>query len=139
MNGEEKELVRFFEKRGGLETWTEEYEFYTWMWRIIRFLRVIGDARINTGKQSLKDFIEWANKKTGLSKSNIYHQLFPAHQGIGPGYASTYAIIGESIREIQNKAKRNDKNLLDFNTYACSMGFPARTVFEERLQAFAAK
>jgi hypothetical protein len=139
LSGEEKELVRFFEKRGGLETWAEEYEFYTWMWRIIRFLRVIGDARINSGKQSLKDFIEWANKKTGLSKSNVYHQLFPAHQGIGPGYASTYAIIGESIREIQNKAKRNGKNLLEFNTYACSMGFPARTIFEERLQAFAAK
>src|SRR6059036_1198953 len=98
-----------------------------------------GDARINSGKQSLRDFIEWAHKKTGLAKSTVYHQLFPAHQGNGPGYASTYAIIGESIREIQNRAKRNGKNLLDFNTYACSMGFPARTIFEKRLQEFAAK
>ncbi len=139
LTSDEKALVQFFEKRGGLEVWADEYEFYTWMWRIVRFLRVIGDARINSGKQSLADFIEWAHKKTGLSKSTVYHQLFPAHQGYGPGYASTYAIIGESIREIQNKAKRNGKNLLDFNTYACSMGFPARTIFEQRLRDFAAK
>src|SRR5467141_1680091 len=139
LSNDEKALVQFFEKRGGLETWAEEYEFYTWMWRIIRFLRVIGDARINSGKQSLRDFIEWAHKRTGLAKSTVYHQLFPAHQGNGPGYASTYAIVGESIREIQNKAKRNGKNLVDFNTYACSMGFPARTILEERLREFAAK
>ena len=136
---DEKALAQFFEKRGGLEVWAEEYEFYTWMWRIIRFLRIIGDARINSGKQSLSDFIEWAHKRTGLAKSTVYHQLFPAHQGNGPGYASTYAIVGESIREIQNKLKRNGKSLVDFNTYACSMGFPARTIFEERLREFAAK
>ena len=138
LSNDEKALVQFFQKRGGLDIWADEYEFYTWMWRIVRFLRIIGDARINSGKQSLKDFIEWANKRTGLSKSTVYHQLFPAHQGSGPGYASTYAIIGESIREIQNKARRNGKNLVDFNTYACSMGFPARTIFEERLREFAA-
>jgi len=114
----------------------EEYEFFTWMWRIVRFLRVIGDARINSGKQDLASFIEWGNKTTGLSKSMVYHQLFPAHQGIGPGYATTYAIIGESIRQIQNKALRSGKKLRDFNSYACSMGFPARTIFEERLRQF---
>lgn len=139
LSSDEKSLVNFYEKHGGFDAIVEEYEFYTWMWRIVRFLRIIGDARINSGKQSLADFIEWANKKTGLSKSMVYHQLFPAHQGNGPGYASTYAIIGESIREIQNKAVRNGKSLLDLNTYACSMGFPARTIFEERLRTFAAK
>ncbi|HEV2119515.1 MAG TPA: hypothetical protein VGS11_05360 [Candidatus Bathyarchaeia archaeon] len=139
LNSDEKSLVNFYEKHGGFDEIAEEYQFYTWMWRIVRFLRIIGDARINSGKQSLVDFIDWANKKTGLSKSMVYHQLFPAHQGNGPGYASTYAIVGESIREIQNRAVRNGKKLLDFNTYACSMGFPARTIFEDRLRTFSAK
>jgi hypothetical protein len=139
LNADEKSLVNFYEKHGGFDAIAEEYEFYTWMWRIVRFLRIIGDARINSGKQDLVEFIEWASKRTGLSKSMVYHQLFPAHQGNGPGYASTYAIVGESIREIQNRAVRNGKKLLDFNTYACSMGFPARTIFEDRLRAFAAK
>src|SRR5437660_10816984 len=107
------------------------------MSRIVRCLRVIGQARITAGQQSLRDLIEWAHKRTGLAKSTVYHQLFPAHPGNGPGYASTYAIVGESIREIQNKAQRNGKNLIDFNTYACSMGFPARTIFEGRLREFA--
>ena len=138
LSADEKSLVNFYEKHGGFDAIVEEYEFYTWMWRIVRFLRIIGDARINSGKQSLADFIEWANKKTGLSKSVVYHQLFPAHQGNGPGYASTYAVVGESIREIQSRALRNGKKLLDFNTYACSMGFPGRTIFEERLRTFAA-
>src|SRR5437870_13820053 len=139
LNADEKALVNFYEKHGGFDNIAEEYEFYTWMWRIVRFLRIIGDARIHSGKQSLRDFIEWAHKRTGLAKSTVYHQLFPAHQGNGPGYASTYAIVGESIREIQNRAKRNGKNIVDFNTYACSMGFPARTIFEARLRELAAK
>src|SRR5207244_11913355 len=68
-----------------------------------------------------------------------YDQRYPAHQGNGPGYASTYAIVGESIRELQNRAKRNGKNIVDFNTYACSMAFPARAIFEERLRELAAR
>jgi hypothetical protein len=139
LDRDEKDLAQFFEKYGGTHTMTEEYEFYTLMWRIIRFLRIIGDVRINSGKQTLPGFIEWANRKTGLSRNTIYNQLFPAHEGIGPGYATTYAITGEAIRELQNKAARNGKKLVDFNTYACSMGFPARTIFEERLNEFASK
>jgi hypothetical protein len=83
------------------------------------------------------DFVDWANRETGLSKSLVYHQVFPAHQGIGPGYASTYAIVGESIASIQKEALRNGKTLRDFNTYACSLGFPPRSVFEEKLRTFA--
>src|SRR5438309_3426628 len=109
LSSDEKAFVNFYEKHGGFDAIAEEYEFYTWMWRIVRFLRIIGDARINSGKQGLVDFIEWANKKTGLSKSMVYHQLFTAHQGNGPGYASTYAIVGEGIREIQNRAVKNGK------------------------------
>ncbi len=139
LDRDERALAQFFEKYGGVHTMTEEYLFYTLMWRIIRFLRIIGDVRINIGKQTLPEFIEWAYRKTGLSRNNIYNQLFPAHEGIGPGYATTYAIIGEAIRELQNKAVRNGKKLVDFNTYACSMGFPARTIFEERLAAFSSK
>ncbi|OLD05983.1 MAG: hypothetical protein AUJ07_00045 [Crenarchaeota archaeon 13_1_40CM_3_53_5] len=139
LDKDEKSLVSFFGKYGGLDAVAEEYEFYTWMWRIIRFLRIVGDVRLNTGKQNLSEFIEWGYKHTGLPRNSVYSQLFPAHEGIGPGYASTYAIVGESVRELQNKALRNGKKLVDLNTYAISMGFPARTIFEERLAAFAAK
>jgi len=137
LNRDEKLLAEFFEGHGGMQAFAEEYEFHTCMWRVIRFLRAIGDARINSDKQSLLDFIEWASKMTGLSKATVYYQVFPSHQGVGPGYATTYAVMGEIIREIQNKAIRNGKSILDFNTYACSIGYPPKTIFEERLRAFA--
>src|SRR2546425_745966 len=66
----------------------------------------------------------------------IYYQLFPAHQIIGPGYASTYAIIGERIREIQQDALKRGKSLRDFNAYASSIGWPPKSVFEAKLEAW---
>jgi len=135
--GTERAFVRFLVKYGGAEEIFEEYKFFTSLWRIVRFLRVIGDARINSDKQTLMDFIDWANKETGLSKNLVYHQVFPAHQGNGPGYASTYAIVGESVANIQREALRSGKRLLDFNTYASSLGFPPRSVFEEKLRTYA--
>lgn len=134
---EEKAFIDFCKKYGGFESLHREYEFYTRMWRVVRFLRVIGDARINSGKQNILEFVDWANKKTGLSKALVYFQVFPAHQGNGPGYASTYAIIGERIRAIQEKAKKNGVSLRDLNTYACSMGYPPKRVFEKRLLKYA--
>ncbi len=132
----EKAFVKSWSKLGGFETFRREYEFFTKAWRMTRFLRVVGDARINSGKQDLADFIEWGNRETGLSKSMVYFQVFPAHQGIGPGYASTYAIIGESIREIQKSAVAAGRDLVKLNTYASSLGFAPRTVFESRLREF---
>ena len=136
LTASDKAFVKSWNRLGGFEEFRREYEFVTKAWRMTRFLRVIGDARINSGKQDLADFIEWGNRKTGLSKSMVYFQLFPAHQGIAPGYASTYAIIGESIREIQKNAEAAGKDLVKLNTYASSLGFIARTVFESRLRQF---
>ena len=137
--GTERAFTSFLVKYGGAEEVFEEYEFFTHLWRIVRFLRVIGDTRINSRKQDLMSFIDWANRETGLSRSLVYHQVFPAHQGNGPGYASTYAILGESIAVIQQEALRNGIALIDFDTYACSLGFPPRSVFEEKLRAYATK
>ena len=136
LNTVERKFEKSFTRLGGFKNFCKEYEFFTKAWRMTRFLRVIGDARINSGKQDLADFIEWAHKETGLSRSMIYFQVFPAHQGIGPGYASTYAMIGESMREIQTAARHRNVDLVKLNTYASSLGFPPRTVFETRLREY---
>jgi hypothetical protein len=136
LTAEEKSFMRSWDRQGAFETFRREYEFFTETWRMTRFLRVIGDARINSGKQGLAEFIDWANKETGLSKSMVYFQVFPAHQGIGPGYASTYAIIGEKIREIQKACRAAGKDFVKFNTYTSSQGFTPRTIFESRLWEF---
>lgn len=133
---EEDAFVEALRAWTGVEAVGKDYEFQTLAWRILRFLRVIGDARINSGKQDLVSFVEWAHKTTGLDRATIYYNVFPAHQVLGPGYASTYAIIGERIRELQAQAIRAGKALRDFNAYACSIGWPPKSVYEDRLAAW---
>ncbi|MDI6917696.1 MAG: hypothetical protein QMC80_07875 [Thermoplasmatales archaeon] len=132
LNNEERELVEYIKSFGEFETFLKEAEFVVEEWRIIRFLRAIGDVRINTGKSSITDFVDWAHDYTGLSKKMVFNQIFLFQEN--PGYAPCYSIAGMSLKEIQDKARENGKNILEFNTIASSMGFPPRTVFEERLK-----
>lgn len=135
----EKDFVRLTEDHGGLEEFLLELEFVTYKQRIIRFLRVLGDARINSGKQNLLDFLIWAEKKTGLSQRTVFYQIFPAHEGVFPGYATCYAVVGQDIRAIQRSIKSDRSKLVKLNAYACSMGYPARSIFVKRLRQYALK
>ena len=131
---DERALAEALEAWGGLSAVARQYEFLTYSWRIMRFLRVIGDARINSGRQDIIRFVDWANQETGLEKATIYYNVFPAHQILGAGYASTYAIIGERIRAIQEDAAKRGIPLRDLNGYASSIGGPPTSVFEAKLR-----
>ena len=133
----ERAYVKLLEKYGGLRLINAELEFETRKWRLIRFLRVIGDVRINTGRQTLFDFIDWAHERTGVPRSNIYYQLFPAHEGMFPGYATAYAVVGEEIHSIENTILE-DKARVKFSTYLTGVGFPPRSIYKKMLQDFAA-
>ncbi len=133
---EERTFAEALEPWGGLTAVARQYEFVTYAWRITRFLRVIGDARINSGKQDIIEFVDWAHRATGMEKATIYYNVFPAHQVLGPGYASTYAIIGERIRAIQDDALRRGIPLREFNAYASSIGWPPTSVFQAKLKAW---
>jgi hypothetical protein len=133
----EKNYVALLEKHGGFELLNMELEFETRKYRLIRFLRVVGDVRINTNKQGLFEFIDWANKYTGVERSNVYYNLFPAHEGMFPGYATCYAVVGEEIHEIENRLT-DPKKRIKFSTYLTGIGFPPRSVYRQRLEDFAA-
>ena len=98
---------------------------------------MIGDVRINTGKQTLFDFIDWAHERTGVPRSKVYYQLFPAHEGMFPGYATAYAVVGEEIRSIED-AVRDDRARVKFSTFLTGVGFPPRSIYRKKLQDFAA-
>lgn len=134
----EKDYVKMAERYGGLKLLNLEVEFQVRRWRIIRFLRVIGDVRINTGKQGLLEFIDWAHDYTGVSRSNIYFQIFPAHEGIFPGYATCYAVVGQEILNIERKI-REKRARVNFSTYLCSIGFPPRSIYREKISNYAKK
>ncbi len=133
----EKEFIRLTDDYGGFSQFLSELEFTTYKQRIIRFLRVLGDARINSGKQNLLDFLVWAEKRTGLSQRTVFYQLFPAHEGVFPGYATCYAVVGQDIKAIQRTIKSDRKKMVKFNSYACSMGYPARSIYTKRLKGYA--
>jgi hypothetical protein len=134
----EENYVRLMEKYGGLKLINLELEFMTRRWRLTRFLRVVGDVRVNTGKQGLLEFVDWANRYTGVPRSSVYFQLFPAHEGIFPGYATCYAVMGQEIREIEKKIN-DDRKRVKFSTYLCSIGFPPRTIYSRMLREYARK
>jgi hypothetical protein len=133
----EKAYVTLLGKYGGLRLINAELEFQTRKWRLIRFLRVIGDVRINTNKQTLFEFIDWAHAKTGVPRSNVYYQLFPAHEGMFPGYATAYAVVGEEIHSIEDTIA-DDKDKVKFSTYLTGVGFPPRSLYRKMLKDFAA-
>lgn len=134
----ERAYVNFMEKYGGLKQINLEVEFMTRRWRIVRFLRVVGDVRINTGKQGLIEFVDWAHEYTGVPRSSMYFQLFPAHEGAFPGYATSYAVVGQEIRAIERRIK-DPKKRVKFSTYLCSIGFPPRSMYRRMLLDYAAK
>lgn len=134
----EKAYVKLLERYGGLKQINLELEFMTRRWRIIRFLRVVGDVWVNTGKKTLLEFLDWAYEHTGVSRSSVYFQLFPAHQGLFPGYATCYAVVGQEIRGIERKIK-DPKNRVKFSTYLCSIGFPPRSMYRRMLTEYAAR
>ena len=131
---EERALSESLEAWGGMTAAARQFEFLAYLWRVVRFLRVIGDARINSGKQDIIAFVDWAYKTFGVNRAIVYHNIFPAHQILGAGYASTYAIIGERIREAQEKAAKRAIPLRELNAFATSIGCPPKSVFEERLR-----
>jgi hypothetical protein len=130
----EKELLEILTLNSDLENFMLELEFTIIRWRIIRFLRAIGDVRINMHNQTATEFINWASEYTGLSKKFIFDQIFSFQ--VRPGYAPCYSIAGNRIRQLQLKAKERGRSEIDFNTYAASLGFLPRNVFEQKLNDF---
>ena len=134
LDRDETDLVQIIGSTINPSLFLLEFEFTIYRWRIIRFLRAIGDVRINMHKQSLTEFINWANEYTGLSKKFIFDQIFLFQ--VRPGYAPCYSIAGNAIQVLQGKAKERGRKEIDFNTYASSLGFPTRAVFEQHLKEF---
>jgi hypothetical protein len=133
---DEKKFLDALRAIGDLDIFILETEFIVVEWRVLRFLRAIGDVCINMGKQGAAEFINWAHEQTGLSKKMLYNEIFTFQDS--PGYAPCYCMAGEELRKIQSFALEKGKSVIDFNTYVSSMGYTPRTVYEKRLRKYAA-
>ena len=131
-NKTERETIQEIEKYLPLEEFVDGMKFIVMQWRMGRFLRAASDSRLNREVQTFPEFIEWAHKKTGLSKKGIFDLIF--HFQRMPGYAPCYSIFGQKLKEYQAKAIKKGHTQKEFNTYVASIGFPARSIFEKRLK-----
>jgi len=136
-SNEETELLKILRGKEDAETMLLENEFVVQKWRILRFLRAIFDVRINMEKESVADFVEWAHKETGLSEKLIYNETWDFLEAVG--YAPCYCIAGDVIRRLQTLALKKGIDLVEFNTYVSSLGFPPREIFERRIKDFISK
>ncbi len=128
----EKSVIKFINEYSDLETFNDAMEYVVRKWRVGRFLRAISDSRVNSGKQKYADFVEWANKKTGLPKKRIFDLTFSFFEN--PGYSPNYSIFGQRLAELQRKAMSKGISRVDFNTFVASKGFPARRIFEKQIK-----
>ncbi len=131
-NSIERRVIREIEKYVPFEEFADGVFFVVMQWRMVRFLRAVSDVRLNLEKQTFSQFIEWAHKKTGLSKKLIFDQTF--HFQENPGYAPCYSVFGQRLREMQADAMKKGISQKKFNTYVASIGFPARSIFEKRVR-----
>ena len=74
-------------------------------------------------------------QRNGTNRSIVYFQVFPAHQS-SMGGATTYAILGKDVEQMQAAAREAGEDVVKFNTYASSLGFVPRTVFKSRLTEY---
>lgn len=135
LDADERKLLEILRGDEDDETIILENEYVMLQWRMVRFLRAVFDSRVNMGKQTVVDFVKWGSKETGISEKKIYDQTFFFLSVVG--YAPCYSMAGEALRELQELAVKNGKSIVDFNTYASSLGFPGRTLFEGKLRRFA--
>jgi len=128
---EEMRLKEFLERHypGGFERALVEISYQVHKWRFIRFLRALSDVRINTGKQSLYQFVEWAHRYTSLNREDIFNQIFIFQET--PGYAASYSIGEEAVVKIQKMGEKAGLDRKEINTEIASRGFLPLDMFLE--------
>ncbi|MDP4039495.1 MAG: DUF885 family protein [Candidatus Pacearchaeota archaeon] len=100
------------------------YSYVVFKRFLIVYLRAIADIRINTGKNSFAEFLEWANNETGINKDSLFHDIFGKF--FIPGYATAYPLGMHALENLRKKSNINEK---EFNTKVWSLGLPPFSVF----------
>jgi len=96
-------------------------ELETYIWRVIRYVRALCDVRVNGGKQTYTEFVNWAAAETGLSVQTLHGECFTFLAS--PGYAPCYAVGGAIYGNLSTRGYGRGVTELSFNTQASAMGF----------------
>jgi hypothetical protein len=97
-----------------------ELRFITKKQRLIRYCRIICDIFINLDIMTVPETCKWIEDTIGISARTMFYNFFPCHQGIYAGFATTYAVIGNQINELEKKLL---KPMKEFNKTIMECGY----------------
>lgn len=118
----ERRLIDHIEESYPMKELLAELEFLISRKRIIGLLSGVADIRINTGKQSIPEFLRWANIITGMEKSAVMEAV--TGPALSPGHHAHQQIISIELKELSGSMRSHGVSLKDFNTLSTRMGFP---------------
>lgn len=128
----EDALITFATQRTKPDRLLLESEFEVAFWRVLRFLRAVGDVRLNLHGEKPLRFLEWAERETGIGKKTVFDQVVTFQDS--PGYAPCYAMAGDRFRRLLQRAEHQGTPRKAFNTYVSCLGYPAQRLFEKRVR-----
>jgi hypothetical protein len=123
--------VDYIELSYPLSDLISELEFLVSRNRIMGLLSAVADIRINSGKQSMMEFIRWAHIITGIEEDSLYRVTFgPAMM---PGFHAQQQVITMDLMKISQTLRNEGVPLMDFNTYSTRLGFTPWRFLRERI------
>jgi hypothetical protein len=111
----------------------EELRFVMRKQRLIRFARVVCDIFVNLDVMTVPEVCKWIEKTVGIDARTMFYNFYTCHEAVSAGYATTYAVIGNKIRNIQKDLVDNPEKLKQFNNEAMNMGYQPTSRFIGRL------
>ncbi|MGA1819872.1 MAG: hypothetical protein ACMUHU_02565 [Thermoplasmatota archaeon] len=128
---DEMVLVESIELYCPLDDLVSDLEFLLFKERVLDLVKAVADIRVNSGKESILEFMRWAQIISGLGEAVILDAIWDAVSN--PGLYASGMSISIGIRKASHEKLDQGVSPREFNTYSTSLGFPAWKVLRERV------
>jgi hypothetical protein len=128
---DEETLVSLIEELYPLDEFVSDLEFLVTRERVLCALRSIADVRLNTGQQSIPEFIRWAHIVTGIEEGVLLNEVLDVAGS--PGFHSAVHTIASELGEIGQTKMDDGISTRDFNTASTGFGYPPWRFLRETL------
>ena len=127
----EKYLVDHIEEVCTLAELTADLDFLVTKERMMSLIKAVADVRLNSGKQSIPEFMRWAHIITGIREPILFEAIMEAVSR--PGFQAVSMSLSSGLRELSEIMLNKGVSLIDFNTHSTRMGFPSWRYLRERI------
>lgn len=131
---DEIRLVDYIELSYPMSELISELEFLVSRNRVMGLLSAVADIRINTGKQSMMEFIRWAHIITGMEERSLFNVILgPA---MTPGFHASQQLITMDLKQISQVLQNEGISIKEFNTWSTRLGFTPWRFLKEKILSY---